>query len=59
MNQREYESGLKDLLEHLVGIVAELDEPRLYDLYLPQNVPGARRVPLLEWVAARESKRNR
>lgn len=56
MNQREYESQLKNLLEHLVGIVAELDEPRLYDLYLPQNVPGVRRISLLDWVEARRVK---
>lgn len=54
MNQREYESQLKNLLEHLVGIAAELDEPRLYDLYLPQNVPGVRRISLLDWVHARK-----
>lgn len=56
MNQREYESQLKDLLERLVHIVAELDEPRLYDLYLPQNVPGVRRISLLDWVEARRVK---
>lgn len=58
MNQREYESALKDLLEE-VALLAEDHYPKnLKRLYMPQNVPGVPPISVSDWLDARWTKRN-
>lgn len=58
MNQREYESALKDLLEQ-VAYRLEYYEPNFLDeLKMPQNVPGVPRISVTKWLDARWTKRN-
>lgn len=59
MNQREYESALKDLLETVTTLAEEHYPETLAGLYMPQNVPGARQVNLIEWLDARFAKREK
>lgn len=58
MTQRQYESALKDLIEEMV---CWLEDPhyRLYDLYMPQNIEGAKPITVLEWLDKREQKRSK
>lgn len=54
MNNRSYESELKELLE---DICQGLNPEALKLFYMPQNVPGVPRITLAEWLKAREKKR--
>lgn len=58
MNQRDYESALKDLLEEVALVVEDYDPDYLRDLYMPQNVPGIEPITLDAWLDARWTKRN-
>lgn len=59
MNQREYESALKDVLEALALVVEEYEPNYLRTVHMPHNVPSAKRVSVLEWLDLREEKRDR
>lgn len=54
MNNRKYESELKELLE---DICQGLNREALKLFYMPQNVAGEPRITLAEWLDAREKKR--
>ena len=58
MNQREYESGLKKLLEVVSTELNEHDPWYLEHLYMPSNVPGVKPITVSEWLDARWTKRN-
>lgn len=57
MNQQEYESALKDLLEEVAEGLEEY-EPAIRGLYMPQNVPGVPQISVKDWLDARWTKRN-
>lgn len=54
----EYESALKDLLEEMATLVEEHYLTDLESLYMPQNVPGADKISVKDWLDARWIKRN-
>jgi len=58
MNQREYESALKDLLEEMATLVEEHYLTDLESVYMPQNVPGVDKISVKDWLDARWIKRN-
>lgn len=57
MNQREYESALKDLLEKVTYRLDYYEPFYLEELYMPQNVPGVEPIRLDKWLDARWHKR--
>lgn len=58
MNQREYESALKDLLEEMATLVEEHYLTDLESVYMPQNVQGVDKISVKDWLDARWTKRN-
>lgn len=58
MNQREYESALKDLLEEVTLALEDHEPDLIRDFYMPQNIPGVEPIRLDKWLDARWTKRN-
>lgn len=58
MNQREYESALKDLLEDVAEVLEEYEPDYLRDVNMPQNVPGVPQISVKDRLDARWTKRN-
>lgn len=58
MNQQEYESALKDLLEEVALALEEHEPDFLRDIHMPQNVTGVEPISLADWLDARWTKRN-
>lgn len=55
MNQRQYESGLKNLLEDLAEELEKHDAEALNNYYLPTNVPGVKPLSVGDWLRIRQA----
>lgn len=59
MNQRSYESALKDLLEDIATSLEFYEPGRLAKLKMPNNVNGVPEITVVEWLDARYQKRKK